>query len=67
MKAHKYWSFGAVAGMAGTFYTAYKKMKEAHKYFAFGTVICMAMSVWSGHKMIAGKKKKKKVEESRES
>ena len=34
MKAHKYWSLGALAAMIGTFYTGYKNMKSAHKYFA---------------------------------
>ena len=34
MKAHKYWSLGALAAMIGTFYTGYKNMKTAHKYFA---------------------------------
>ena len=32
MKAHKYWSLGALATMIGTFYTGYKNMKTAHKY-----------------------------------
>ena len=31
MKAHKYWSLGALATMIGTFYTGYKNMKTAHK------------------------------------
>ena len=35
MKAHKYWSLGALATMIGTFYTGYKNMKTAHKYFAW--------------------------------
>ena len=52
MKAHKYWSIGAVVTMAGTFYTGYKGLKAAHKYFAFGSLICMIMAVYSGHKMI---------------
>ena len=34
MKAHKYWSLGALATMIGTFYTGSKNMKAAHKYFA---------------------------------
>ena len=34
MKAHKYWSLGALAAMVGTFCTGYKNMKSAHKYFA---------------------------------
>ena len=35
MKAHKYWSLGALACMAGCFYTGYKKLMQAHKYFAW--------------------------------
>ena len=35
MKAHKYWSVGALITMLGTFYTGYKKQKSSHKYFAF--------------------------------
>ena len=34
MKAHKYWSVGALITMLGTFYTGYKKQKASHKYFA---------------------------------
>ena len=29
MKAHKYWSLGALATMIGTIYTGYKNMKSA--------------------------------------
>ena len=29
MKAHKYWSIGAIVTMVGTFYTGYKGLKEA--------------------------------------
>ena len=28
MKAHKYWSLGALAAMIGTFYTGYKKHEK---------------------------------------
>ena len=52
MKAHKYWSIGAIVTMVGTFYTGYKGLKAAHKYFAFGSLICMIMAVYSGHKII---------------
>ena len=31
MKAHKYWSIGAIVTMVGTFYTGYKGLKAAHK------------------------------------
>ena len=42
MKAHKYWSLGALACMAGCFYTGCKKLMQAHKYFACGSLVCMA-------------------------
>ena len=29
MKAHKYWSVGALINMIGTFYTGYKDLKQA--------------------------------------
>ena len=57
MKAHKYWSLGALVSIIGTFYTGYKGLREAHKYFAFGSLICMIMAIYSGHKLIAGKRK----------
>ncbi len=60
MKAHKYWSLGALATMIGTFYTGYKNMKTAHKYFACNSLLCMIMAIYSGHKMISGKSRKKK-------
>ena len=28
MKAHKYWSIGAIVTMVGTFYTGYKGLKQ---------------------------------------
>lgn len=59
MKAHKYWSLGALACMAGCFYTGCKKLMQAHKYFACGSLVCMGMAIYSGHK-IAPKKKKLK-------
>ena len=60
MKAHKYWSIGAMITMAGTFYTGYKGSTTGHKYFAFGSLICMIMAVYTGHKMISGNKKRRK-------
>ena len=51
MKAHKYWSLGALACMAGCFYTGCKKLMQAHKYFAYGSLVCMGMAIYSGHKM----------------
>lgn len=54
MKAHKYWSLGALISIIGTFYTGYKGLKAAHKYLAFGSLICMIMAIYSGHKLIAG-------------
>ena len=47
MKAHKYWSLGALACMAGYFYTGCKKLMQAHKYFACGSLVCMGMAVFS--------------------
>ena len=44
MKAHKYWSLGALACMAGCFYTGCKKLMQAHKYFAYGALGCMGMA-----------------------
>ena len=64
MKAHKYWSIGAIVTMVGTFYTGYKGLKAAHKYFAFGSLICMIMAVYSGHKMISGNKGTRKQVEN---
>ena len=31
MKAHKYWSLGALAAMIGIFYTGYKNMETMRK------------------------------------
>ena len=67
MKAHKYWSLGALVAMIGTFYTGYKNMKSAHKYFACSSLLCMIMAIYSGHKMISGKSRKKKDSTSEES
>ena len=67
MKAHKYWSLGALATMIGTFYTGYKNIKTAHKYFACSSLLCMIMSIYSGHKMISGKSRKKIESASEES
>mgnify|MGYP003472740369 CR=1 FL=1 len=64
IKAHKYWSIGAIVTMVGTFYTGYKGLKAAHKYFAFGSLICMIMAVYSGHKMISGNKRTRKQVEN---
>ena len=60
MKAHKYWSLGALLTMFGTFYTGYKGSKSEHKYFAVSSLICMVMAIYSGQKMLSGKKKTKK-------
>ena len=60
MKAHKYWSLGALAAMFGIFYAGYKNMKSAHKYFAGSALLCMIMTIYSGHKMISSKSKKRK-------
>ena len=60
MKAHEYWSVGALITMLGTFYSGYKGSKSSHKYFAVSSLICMVMAIYSGHKMLSGKKKLKK-------
>ena len=60
MKAHEYWSVGALITILGTFYTGYKGTKPSHKYFAVSSLICMVMAIYSGHKMLSGKKKLKK-------
>ena len=60
MKAHKYWSIGALITMIGTFYTGYKGSKSGHRYFACSTLICMIMSIYTGHKMISGNKRTRK-------
>ena len=60
MKAHKYWSLGALATMIGTFYTGYKNMKTAHKYFACSSLLCKNMAIISGHKKNSGKSREKK-------
>ena len=31
MKAHKYWSLGALAAMFGIFYAGYKNMRDCEK------------------------------------
>ena len=59
MKAHKYWSVGALITMIGTLYTGYKGLKSSHKYFALSSMLCMAMTMYTGHKMISGNRKKK--------
>ena len=59
MKAHKYWSAGALITMFGTFYTGYKKVKTCLKYFALSSMFCMAMATYTGHKMISGNRKEK--------
>ena len=64
MKAHKYWSIGALITMNGTFYTGYKGSKSGHRYFACSTLICMIMSMYTGHKMISGNKRTRKQVEN---
>ena len=63
MKAHKYWSVGALITMMGTFYTGYKGLKSSHKYFALSSMFCMAMATYTGHKMISGNRKEKENKE----
>ena len=63
MKAHKYWSVGALSTMFGTYYTGYKKLKSSHKYFALSSMLCMVMAIYTGHKMITGNRKEKAKKE----
>ena len=60
MKAHKYWSLGALACMAGCFYTGCKKLMQAHKYFAGGSLACMGMAIYSGPQNCTEERKKLK-------
>ena len=46
MKAHEYWSVGALITMLGTFY---KGSKSSHKYFAASSLLCMIMAIYTGH------------------
>ena len=63
MKAHKYWSVGALVTMLRTFYTGYKKLNSSHKYFALSSMLCMVMAIYTGHKMITGNRKEKAKKE----
>ena len=60
MKAHEYWSVGALITMLGTFYSGDKGSKSSHKYFASSSLFRMIMAIYTGHKMISGKSKKQK-------
>ena len=61
MKAHKYWSLGALACMAGCFYTGCKKLMQAHKYFACGSLVCMGMAIYPATKLHRRRKKLKSL------
>ena len=39
MKAHEYWSVGALITMLGTFYSGYKVQNSSHKYFAASSLL----------------------------
>lgn len=54
MKAHKYWSIGALITMICTFLTGYMN-KMLHACFGLIAFICMIMSVYFGHKMTSRK------------
>ena len=66
MKAHKYWSIGALITIIVAFYTGYKGLKSSHKYFALSSLLCMIMSIYTGHKMISGSQKTRKKAEATE-
>ena len=59
MKAHKYWSVGALITMHWDIFTLDIKAKSSHKYFALSSMLCMVMAIYTGHKMITGNRKKK--------
>ena len=61
MKAPKYWSLGALACMAGCFYTGCKKLMQAHKYFACGSLVCMGMAIYPATKLHRRRKKLKSL------
>ena len=46
MKAHKYWSLGALLTMFGTFYTGYKGSKSEHKYFAVSLILSILVDTF---------------------
>ncbi len=60
MKAHEYWSVGALITMLGTFYSGYKGSKSSHKYFAASSLLCMIMAIYTGHRMISKKTRRQK-------
>ena len=49
MKAHKYWSLGALATMIGTIYTGYKNMKISSQIFClqFSSLHDYGYLLWS--------------------
>ena len=64
MKAHEYWSVGALLTMLGTFYTGDKGTKSSHKYFAASSLLCMIMAIYTGHRIISKNKKREKESNS---
>ena len=64
MKAHEYWSVGALITMLGTFYSGYKGSKSSHKYFAGSYLICMIMDIYRGDRIISKNKKTEKESNS---
>lgn len=57
MKAHKYWSLASLGCMSACFVTGFRKQKKLHAGFAFASLACMGMAIFSGHRLIAPKKK----------
>ena len=64
MKAHEYWSVGALITRLGTFYSGYKGSKSSHKYFAASSLLCMIMAIYTGHRIISKNKKTEKESNS---
>ena len=57
MKAHEYWSVGALITMLGTFYSGYKGSKSSHKYFAASSLLCMIMAIYTDIRKLQDKAK----------
>ena len=64
MKAHEYWSVGALITMLGTFSSGYKGSKSSHKYFAASSLLCMIMAIYPGHRIISKNKTPEKESNS---
>lgn len=63
MKAHKYWSIGALICMAMAMYSGFNmKSKKSHMYWGCAASGCMLMAMYTGYRMIHRKPKKAAAE-----